>query len=65
MEILKIRKIQTVGTSLCVVLPADILRALKWERGDTLIFKVAQNDVVVLRKMKPEEFDLFKPDIEF
>jgi antitoxin component of MazEF toxin-antitoxin module len=39
------------GTSLAVVIPVNILRALKIERGDQVAFAVAEGDIICMRKI--------------
>ncbi len=62
-ETLVLRKITKVGTSLGVVLPAEILRGLNLFRGDHLIFRVLENDVIAIRKITNEEMKILKPDV--
>lgn len=62
METVILRKVIKSGTALCVVIPVNILRSLNIKRGDELVFRVYENDTIVMRKIKPEEFAVLKPD---
>lgn len=61
MENLIITKVIKTGTSLCVVIPVKILRALKIERGDQVAFGVYADDVICMRKIQPEDILKMKP----
>lgn len=50
-----------VGTSLAVVIPVNILRALKIERGDQMAFGVYVEDVICIRKIQQEDLLKIKP----
>ena len=50
-----------VGTSLAVVIPVNILRALKIERGDQMAFGVYVEDVICIRKNSARGFIKIKP----
>jgi len=58
---LQITKIVRVGTSLCVVIPVNILRDLRLERGDQVAFAIAAGDVICLRKITDAEKLEIKP----
>lgn len=55
MEYLKTSKIIKNGTSLAVVVPKNILTALRWERGDQIAFGVLDTNSIVIRKLTQEE----------
>lgn len=57
----QVTKIVRVGTSLAVVIPVNLLRGVKWERGDQIVFAVAESDVVCMRKMTDAEKLQIKP----
>lgn len=61
MENLIITKVMRVGTSLAVVIPVNILRALKIERGDQMAFGVYVEDVICIRKIQQEDLLKIKP----
>ena len=61
MENLQITKMMRVGTSLAIVIPVNILRALKIERGDQMAFGVYADDVICIRKIQQEELLKIKP----
>lgn len=56
-------KIIKNGTSLAVVIPKNILRDLNFQRGDVIVFAVAEGDVLCLRKVKEAELLQLKPKI--
>lgn len=51
MEKLIITSIIKTGNSLCVVLPKNILHALKLERGDQVVFGIYDENSLVIRKL--------------
>lgn len=56
MEQIRITKIIRTGTSLCVVIPKEILQALKIERGDQVAFGIYDFNSIIIRKITGEEF---------
>lgn len=64
MEYIRTTKIIRNGTSLSVVIPKEILKALKMERGDQVSFWVYDIDTIIIRRvsqadllnLKPKEF---------
>ena len=62
-ETVVLRKITKVGDSSGVVLPAEIMRALNLFRGDHLVFRVLENDVIAMRKITDAEMKILKPDV--
>jgi len=59
MEYIRTTKIIKTGTSLCVVIPKDILDALKWERGDQVVFGIFNNDAIAIRRIADTEIKLW------
>jgi len=55
MENRRIGKITRLGNSLAIVIPRPILRVLKMERGDQVVFGVYDENTVAIRKILPEE----------
>lgn len=55
MEQIRITKVIRTGTSLCVVIPKEILQALKIERGDQVCFGIYDNNSLVIRKISSDE----------
>ncbi len=51
MEYLRTTKIIKTGTSLCVVIPKEILTALNLKRGDQVFFSVYDIDTIVVRRI--------------
>lgn len=62
MEFLRTTKVIKTGTSLCVVIPKPILKALGIERGDQIAFGVYADNTIMLRKLSPEDLSMIKPD---
>lgn len=62
METLKITKIVKVGTSLAVVLPVSILKALEWQRGDTLLFAFLSDDSLTIRRLSDSQIRRLNSD---
>jgi antitoxin component of MazEF toxin-antitoxin module len=58
MERLIITRIIKTGNSLCVVLPKNILHALKLERGDQVVFGILDDQSLVIHKLS--QSDLLK-----
>ena len=50
-----------VGSSLAIVIPVNILRALKIERGDQMTFGVYADDVICIRKISAEQLRELRP----
>ncbi len=59
----QITKLVRVGTSLAVVIPVNILRDLKLERGDQIVFAIAESDVLCMRKITDAEKLQIKPPV--
>ena len=55
MEYLRTTKIIKTGTSLCVVVPKNILKAINMQRGDQVCFVVVDGDVLVIRNITQAE----------
>jgi antitoxin component of MazEF toxin-antitoxin module len=64
MEYIRTTKIIRTGTSLCVVIPKEILVALKMERGDQVVFGIYDNDTIIIKKIPDKELRNFKNDIQ-
>lgn len=64
MELIQTTKIIKTGTSLCVVVPKNILKALKWERGDQIVFGIYNDDAIILRKISQSDLLKLKPPYE-
>lgn len=63
MQNIRLVKVLSVGTSLGVILPAEVLRGLEIERGDRLALAVYGTDSIVLGKVTPELLTQLKPPI--
>lgn len=55
MEPIRITKIIRTGTSLCVVVPKEVLRAHKLERGDQVILRPLSENAFMVSKITSEE----------
>lgn len=55
MEQIRITKIIRNGTSLSVVIPKEILQALKIQRGDQVAFSILNERSIVISKISSEE----------
>jgi hypothetical protein len=58
MERIIITRIIKTGTSLCVVIPKNILNALNWERGDQVVFGICDSNTITINKLS--QSDLLK-----
>ena len=59
MQYLQTTKIIRTGTSLCVVIPKNILQALKIQRGDQIAFGILDENTIAIRKIFPQEIANF------
>lgn len=50
-----ISKIIRTGNSLCIVIPKNILHALRLERGDQVVFGIADGDVLMIKKVTDDD----------
>ena len=64
MNYIRTTKVTRVGTSLAIVIPVEILRALKIQRGDQLVFGVYDDDTLIIKKIPDRELRNFKPDVK-
>lgn len=64
MEYIHTSKIIKTGTSLCVVIPKNILNALKLERGDQVVFGVYVDDTLIIKKIPDKELRNFQKDVQ-
>ena len=61
MEYIRTTKIIKTGSSLCVVLPKEILKAMNMQRGDQISFWVYDQDTIILRRVSPADLLNLKP----
>lgn len=61
MEYIRTTKIIKTGTSLCVVVPKEILTATNMKRGDQISFWVYDEDTIVLRRVSQVDLINLKP----
>ena len=59
----QIQKVLKVGSSLGVVIPANILRAMGIQRGDKIAFATYDQGVITIKKLTEEELLKLKPPI--
>ena len=55
METIKLTRVIKTGTSLCVVIPKNILHALNIQRGDNVVLRAVSEDTIILHKISDEE----------
>ena len=60
MEELHITKIVKMGNSLGIIIPSNILKGYKWERGDRLIFGMTADNVLSVKRPSDKEFKELK-----
>lgn len=61
MEYVRIGKVTKAGTSLAIVIPAHIARALNVRRGDSVIVSVFNDNQIVARILTDDELRALKP----
>jgi antitoxin component of MazEF toxin-antitoxin module len=61
MENVNLSKVIKVGDSLAVVIPVAILRGLKINRGDRVVFGVYDDNTFAVRRVPPQELRDLKP----
>ncbi len=66
MENIKVGKVIKVGSSLAVVIPAELLRALNIKRGDQVVYAVFSENQFCVRRLTEQELRAMKPqNIQF
>lgn len=53
-------RIQKVGNSLCIIVPVDLARSVRFRRGDEVIFGQLDENTIAVRKVP----DLFYQEIK-
>ncbi len=61
MENIKVGKVIKVGSSLAVVVPAQLARAMNLERGDQIVYAIFSANQFVVRRLTDEELRAMKP----
>lgn len=61
MENIKVGKVIKVGTSLAVVVPAALARAMNLERGDQIVYAIFSENQFVVRRLTTDELRAMKP----
>lgn len=61
MQTLIFQKIIKVGTSLAVVVPANVARTLGWARGDIVSYGVYDNDIICITKIDERKMQELRP----
>lgn len=61
MDEVRIQRVIKVGTSLAVVLPVNVCRALCIQRGDRVAFGVFEDNTLVVRKLTEAEVRALRP----
>lgn len=49
------------GNSLMIVIPMAICRAQNFQRGDTFIFGVYEQDTLLIKKLSPKQLSELRP----
>lgn len=57
----RMQRVLKIGTSLGVVVPAEICRALNIQRGDYVVFGVYSESSVCIKKVSPDELRKMHP----
>lgn len=60
MKYIRVSKIIKNGTSLAVVIPKEILVALKMERGDQIAFGIYNETTLTITKINPQDLNIWK-----
>ena len=60
MQYIRVSKIIKNGTSLAVVIPKEILVALKMQRGDQIAFGIYNENTLTITKINPQDLKLWK-----
>lgn len=61
MRIPNVQRVQKVGNSLAVVIPAKVARALAIQRDDMVLVEVYGENSVVVRRLTAEQIILLQP----
>lgn len=61
MENIKVGKVIKVGSSLAVVVPAELSRALNIKRGDQIVYAVFSENQFCVRRLTDEDLRAMKP----
>lgn len=62
MENIKVGKVIKVGSSLAIVVPAGLARALNIKRGDQIVYGVFSENQFCVRRLTNEELRAVKPE---
>jgi antitoxin component of MazEF toxin-antitoxin module len=60
MQYIRVSKIIKNGTSLAVVIPKEILVALKMQRGDQIAFGIYNDNTLTITKVNPQDLNIWK-----
>lgn len=60
MNYVKITKLIKVGDSLGIIIPKNILDALKWERGDQIVFGVYDETNIIIKRVTDTDLKIWK-----
>lgn len=65
MENIKVGKVLKVGSSLAIVVPAELARALNIKRGDQIVYGGYSENQFFVRRLTDQELRAMKPrDLE-
>lgn len=57
----RLQTVIKVGTSLAVILPADVCRALGISRGDAVTLGIFEQNTIVVRRLTNEDLKTLRP----
>jgi len=55
MENINLTKVIRTGSSLGVVIPVNVIRAMGWERGDILVYTFISDNTLGLKRLSDQE----------
>jgi len=61
MENIKVGKVIKVGSSLAIVVPAELARALDIKRGDQIVYAVFSENQFCVRRLTEQDLRAMKP----
>lgn len=60
MEDIYLTKVVRVGSSKGIIIPTNILNALNWQRGDTIIFILANPEQLIIKRVSDKDIHELK-----
>jgi antitoxin component of MazEF toxin-antitoxin module len=62
MNNIRIGKVTRLGNGLAIVIPRSILRGLKIQRGDQVVFAVYDENIFCVRRLTDDELQKMRPE---